>query len=221
MFTGLIESLGTVISLRKGNKSSDLTIVPKKIPFETEIGASIAINGICLTVTHIDGRNLRFTAVDETLQKSSLSRISSGDLVNLERAMSGGKRFDGHIVQGHVDGVGKIINDQMVGESLIRTIEVPYELMKFMAYKGSITLDGISLTISDSRDSQISVSLIPHTLDETTLPLKKCGDSVNIECDVIARYLAQLMKYPVSREESTMSTDNNNNLLSIMEKNGF
>jgi len=217
MFTGLIETLGTIRTIDHRGSSVILGISPDMSPFDVLEGDSVAIDGICLTIETIRGSVLHFAAVRETLGRTSLSNCITGRKVNMERAMKLGGRLDGHIVLGHVDGTGIIKNDSDVNGSILRTIEVPPELRPFMAEKGSVALDGVSLTIAKSTVSTLTVSVIPETIKRTTLFTKKTGDTVNIECDVIARYLYRFTQF--SRVDS--GTTERNPLIDKLERFGF
>lgn len=225
MFTGLIETIGIIKTINKGNKSITLGIIPEMSDFDISIGGSLAVNGVCLTIISKSGDELFCTAVNETLNQSAIKNIKARDKVNLERAMRLSSRLDGHIVQGHVDGIGKIVSDRKVGDALIRTIWIPEDLRKFMASKGSIAIDGISLTIAESGDETISISLIPHSIDKTTMSIKCAGNTVNIECDLFARYIFRLLSYGITTNpdntELNNNIKNNSNMLSILENNGF
>ncbi|HEX3019523.1 MAG TPA: riboflavin synthase [Chitinispirillaceae bacterium] len=214
MFTGLIECLGTVSSIKQQGTSSVIAIKADLPEFEVVEGGSVAIDGSCLTVEKSSGGLLYFSAVRETLSRTTLCNIHAGRKVNMERAVQLGGRLDGHMVLGHVDGIGKIVSDNDVGGSILRTIRVPAELNKFMAEKGSVAIDGISLTIAKVQDDLIVISFIPVTISKTTMALKKSGDQVNLECDVLARYLHRLLEG--ADKDSTQGT-----LLSKMERLGF
>ncbi len=215
MFTGLIETIGTIAAIKRGDRSATITIEPALKHFDVRIGDSVAINGVCLTVVAINGRKLEFNAISETLDRSSLSHKSNGSIVNMERALPASGRLDGHIVQGHVDGTGTMIRDERSGDSIYRWIKFPPELAPLLAEKGSVAIDGISLTIAKSTDSEIAVALIPHTIASTTMRDVKAGDIVNIECDVLARYIFRMLKY------SGQPENNGPDLLSLMESSGF
>jgi riboflavin synthase len=194
MFTGLIETTGKIVSVT-GTKSGSLFGIKPKVPdFFVKEGDSVAIDGVCLTLESNDGAVLFFTAVRETLIRSTLSRAQCGRIVNLERALAVSGRIDGHFVLGHVDGVGRIANDRREGDSIVRRINVPHELCRFMSEKGSVAVDGVSLTISACSMSHIEISFIPYTLEKTGMNMKLPGDEVNIECDVLARYIARLLE---------------------------
>jgi riboflavin synthase len=193
MFTGLIETTGTIHDLRRLEKSLKIGVRANRDDFEAPAGASVSINGVCLTVEARSGKTMFFTAVYETVRLTTLGNARPGETVNLERALLASGRLDGHLVLGHVDAVGSIVADNRIGDSIVRTIRIPHELRKFTARKGSIAVDGISLTIAECGEDEIDISLIPLTLATTTMGLKKTGDAVNIECDVLARYLDRLI----------------------------
>lgn len=195
MFTGLVETTGAVAEMSRGNSGVRLGIVPRDRDFAVAPGDSVCVSGVCLTLEENAGERLIFTAVAETLGRSTLSEIRLGAEVNLERALRLSDRIGGHFVLGHVDGVGRIVSDRRTGESLRRSISVPGELMPLMAVKGSVAIDGISLTIAGSSGAEISVALVPYTLEKTTLMGKGPGDRVNIECDVLARYVIHSARY--------------------------
>lgn len=220
MFTGLVETMGTITGLVASGRSVELCIRPDMDEYSVEIGGSVAIDGTCLTVERCSSRDLFFTAVQETLRRTTLDRPLVGRRVNLERALRANGRFDGHIVLGHVDGVGQIVSDHKEGVALIRTIRVPPELEPFMAKKGSVAIDGVSLTIAEAAKDTISISLIPHTIGRTTMSVKKVGERVNLECDVLARYLYRMMKMDNSTPD-TDRTDGGGELLDKMERFGF
>jgi riboflavin synthase len=194
MFTGLIECMGTVKSVSRSGTSVRISIVPGIDDFNVPDGGSVSVDGVCLTVEKSCGRELFFSAVLETLNRSTLGSLSYGRKVNLERALSLGDRLDGHLVLGHVDGIGTITRDLDLNGSIQRSIRFPGELKPFMAFKGSVAVDGISLTIAATADEEITISLIPLTISKTTMAHKKVGDSVNLECDVLARYIQNMLR---------------------------
>ncbi len=210
MFTGIIEEVGTVLNC----KQNEITIQSKKVLEDIHLGDSIAVNGACLTV--IDFNKSCFTAnvMEESYRCTNLQQLKKGDNVNLERALLVGSRFGGHIVSGHVDGIGTITKIENQGISKIFTIAPPKEIMKYMAYKGSVTIDGISLTISYIDDNVFQVSTIPHTQSETTLSFKNAGDKVNLETDIIASYVERLLSFKETKNESKITLD-------FLEKCGF
>ncbi|MFI4848486.1 riboflavin synthase [Gimesia chilikensis] len=194
MFTGLVEGQGTVQLLEKNGSSIDLTLkIPELILHEAQIGDSVAINGCCLTVVEIAENSLKFQAGAETLAKTNLGLLTVGDAVNLERPLAANGRLGGHFVQGHVDGVGSIKSIDRDGEWITMWFEVPEALALQMVPKGSVTVDGISLTIVGCEASSFSIALIPHTLEVTTLGQKQVGSIVNIETDILGKYVSKLV----------------------------
>jgi riboflavin synthase len=214
MFTGLIETTGTLREIHRNEKSIRLGIAPGGKQFDVTVGASVAINGVCLTVESICGSIIFFTAIYETLRRTTFAHIHQGAVVNLERALPVNGRLDGHFVLGHVDAVGVIAGDTIVGDSIVRTIRMPDTISMFIAEKGSVALDGISLTVARCADDFFDVALIPQTLMATTMNRKKTGDEINIECDVLARYLWRMQHYADSNESS-------GTLLDTLERSGF
>lgn len=195
MFTGIVEEVGEVLEIEGSKKSSRIRIGCKKVLQDTNIGDSIATNGVCLTIT--DKTSGFFTAyiMGETLRKSNLGTLKKGSNVNLERAMGIKDRFNGHMVSGHIDGTGKIVSFKKEEEAIWVEIKFPYELSKYIVYKGSIAIDGISLTVAEVSEDCFKVSIIPHSQDETTLTKKKLGDKVNLECDVMGKYVEKLLEF--------------------------
>lgn len=195
MFTGIVEEVGEVLEIEGSKKSSRIRIGCKKVLQDTNIGDSIATNGVCLTIT--DKTSGFFTAyiMGETLRKSNLGTLKKGSNVNLERAMGIKDRFNGHMVSGHIDGTGEIVSFKKEEEAIWVEIKFPYELSKYIVYKGSIAIDGISLTVAEVSEDCFKVSIIPHSQDETTLTKKKLGDKVNLECDVMGKYVEKLLEF--------------------------
>lgn len=189
MFTGIIEELGTVGQMDRRPDSIKLTIQARKVLEGTQLGDSIAVNGVCLTVTSMTDSSFTADVMHETMRRSSLSDIKSGSKVNLERAMQVGGRLGGHIVSGHIDGVGHIARIAADGIARVITISIPKDMEPFIVEKGSIAIDGISLTVVSVGNSQFSVSIIPHTMANTTLIDKHPGAVVNLETDVIGKYI--------------------------------
>ena len=193
MFTGIVEELGTVAALETGTDSARLTIRGPLVTSDAEHGASIAVNGVCLTVvTHDDGE-FTVDVMAETLARSSLGALQPGDRVNLERAMAASSRFGGHVVQGHVDGTGTIAARSPGERWEVVEVSLPADLSPYVVEKGSITVDGVSLAVVDVTDDRFTVSLIPTTLELTTLGTKGVGDPVNLEVDVLATYVERLL----------------------------
>lgn len=193
MFTGIIEGIGRVIAVRRTNTGVRLTVDVGPLSEGLVIGHSVAISGACLTVVNAAGTNLDFDVVRETLEKTSLGELTSGSFVNVERPMQVGDRFHGHFVQGHVDGTGRIISLPHCPEGGELLIKTSPELTGQMIIKGSVALDGVSLTIARLEPGQFSIALIPHTLKATTFHMKRPGDTVNIELDMLGKYVARLL----------------------------
>ena len=196
MFTGIVEELGKVKTIKKGGLQQRLTISCKKILADIHLGDSIAVNGVCLTVVEFDSSGFSADVMNETFHRSSLGNLTSGDLVDLERAMSSQGRFGGHIVSGHIDGTGKIRNIRKDGNAIWFEIEAEEKLLDFIVEKGSIAIDGISLTVAAVSNKSFQVSVIPHTLQETVLGVRKRGDIVNLENDVVGKYIKKFLEKP-------------------------
>jgi riboflavin synthase len=193
MFTGIIEQVGTVKSIERADEHVNLTIATADwMLSDIEIGSSLSINGACLTVVALSEDTASFNIIYETMRKTSLGHLAAGDSVNIERAMSAVGRFNGHIVQGHVDATGSIASIRQRDNSYIIYIDVPRELMRYIVSKGSICVDGISLTVVEAEEQTFSVGIIPHTWEKTSLSHKRAGDPVNIETDVIAKYVERM-----------------------------
>ena len=193
MFTGIIEELGTIRDIRTAGSSGQIMIGADKVLEGTKIGDSIAVNGVCLTVTQISSDGFTADVMPETMRRTSLSIVGRGDKVNLERAMAADGRFGGHIVSGHIDGTGQIREFKREGNAVWVTIAAGCDILKFIVEKGSVAIDGISLTVAEVTDSYFRVSVIPHTGSETTLLSKHAGDPVNLETDIVGKYVAKLM----------------------------
>ncbi|MBB5227170.1 riboflavin synthase [Treponema ruminis] len=193
MFTGIIEEIGSVKRISIGGKSGSLEISAKKVLEGSKVGDSIAVNGVCLTVTSLSPSSFTADVMAETLRRSSLASLSVGSGVNLERAMAADGRFGGHIVSGHIDGTGTISKMQKEENAVWVHIKASSEILNLIVEKGSIAIDGISLTVAGVNESEFSVSIIPHTSKETTLLSKKPGDIVNLENDIIGKYLQKLV----------------------------
>jgi riboflavin synthase len=194
MFTGIIEELGTVASVEVLPDSIRLAIKGDLVRQDLSQGESISVNGVCLTAAEITSDGFIADVMLETLNRSSLSGISQGESVNLERAMSGAGRFGGHVVQGHVDGVAEIISREPSANWEVVKVKIPDELSKYVVHKGSITFDGVSLTVNDISDNTVSLSLIPETLRLTTLGTKQVGDKLNVEADILAKHIEKLIE---------------------------
>lgn len=194
MFTGIIEEIGKVDAIRKGARSAVLVIRGNKIFSDLKIGDSVATNGVCLTATEITGKTFSADVMNETLSRSTLGKLRPGSPVNLERAMAADGRFGGHMVAGHVDGTGKILHIRRDDNAIWYTILADPEIMRYIVEKGSIAIDGISLTVAAVERDNFSVSVIPHTAAETTLSGKKIGDAVNLENDMVGKYIEKFVQ---------------------------
>ena len=193
MFTGLIAALGTVERLAEGSTSCRLTVRAPRLLSGVKIGDSIAVNGVCLTVVHLRGDTFTADVMPETVRRTTLHLLQPGDRVNLEKALRPTDGLDGHIVQGHVEGVGTIQHIIPEGNARVYRIQAPGELLRYIVVKGSVAVDGISLTVTETDDSGFGVSLIPHTAKMTTLGYKSAGDAVNLETDILARYVEKML----------------------------
>ncbi|WP_168581262.1 riboflavin synthase [Gephyromycinifex aptenodytis] len=198
MFTGIVEELGEVVDLEVGSESAVIRIKGPLVTSDTVHGESVSVNGVCLTVVTCDGEVFSVDVMAETLNRSSLGELQVGSAVNLERAISLESRLGGHIVQGHVDGTGRIAARTPGQRWELVRICAPPELMRYVVLKGSITVDGVSLTVSAVHEDGFSVSLIPTTLDVTTLGTRAVGERVNLEVDVLAKYVERLLSFPRS-----------------------
>ncbi|MBN1337778.1 MAG: riboflavin synthase [Bacteroidales bacterium] len=194
MFTGIVEETGCIMSVSRSGGYAGFEIAANLILQDVKNGDSINTNGVCLTVTSFSKKSFSVDTVAETLRRTNLGHLKPGDRVNLERAMPANGRFGGHIVNGHIDGTGMISKIRTEGNSKIISIEADQSLMKYIVEKGSVALDGISLTVMSAASGTFSVSVIPFTGSETTLLAKSAGDTVNIECDILAKYIEQLIK---------------------------
>ena len=194
MFTGIVEEVGTVNAVVNTGSSSGVRINAKTVLEGTKTGDSIAVNGVCLTVTKMGSGWFEADVMNETLRRSSLSSLSQGSPVDLERAMAAGGRFGGHIVSGHIDGTGSIVSMKNDGIAVWITIAADSRILRYIVEKGSVAIDGISLTVAKVTDKDFCVSVIPHTLKNTVLGFKKAGDTVNLENDIIGKYVEKLMQ---------------------------
>ncbi|MDR4888781.1 riboflavin synthase [Fredinandcohnia sp. QZ13] len=217
MFTGIVEEIGKVKAINGSQDSIEMVIQAKKILEDVNLGDSISVNGVCLTVTEFTSNGFTVDVMPETVKSTSLRDLERNHAVNLERAMTAGGRFGGHIVSGHVDGTGKIVRKEPKGNAVYYEIEIPEELVEFMIYKGSVAVDGTSLTIFGLTENTFTLSLIPHTLSETILRNKGVGDIVNIECDMLGKYVSQFMKRSFNNEKITKSKIT----ASFLEEHGF
>jgi len=217
MFTGIIEEVGIVQSIKRTGESFVLTILANKIMNDINLGDSIAINGVCLTVTTYSTTTFSVDVMPETVKATSLATVTQGSRVNLERAMAAGGRFGGHFVTGHVDGTGTIVAKKKVENAVYYEIETMDKLLKYIILRGSVAVDGISLTVFGVSENSFTLSIIPHTLSETVLGMKGKGDVVNIECDMLGKYVGHFLNRNTVEElqKSTGITE------SFLEENGF
>ncbi len=215
MFTGIIEEIGTVKTIQRSGNNSFIRIQAQKVLEDVNIGDSIAVNGVCLTVTFFDSTVFQADVMNETLNRSSLGELTTGSPVNLERAMSANGRFGGHIVSGHIDGTGVISDIRNDGIAVWYTVSADSSLLRYVVEKGSIAIDGISLTVAKVTENNFSVSVIPHTAEVTILSTKKKGSIVNLETDIIGKYVEKLFRQENSTEKKSGIT------LDFLAKNGF
>lgn len=207
MFTGIVEEMGAVTSMDKTLAGTRMTILASTVMGDLKIGDSVSVNGTCLTVVTKGERDFVVEVSPETLSVTTLGHLTAGAPVNLERAMRLNERVGGHLVAGHVDGVGTIRNRHQEGNAILFTIEAPSEILRYCVAKGSITVDGISLTINDVADHSFSVAIIPHTAKVTTLGLKQINDTVNLESDLIGKYVERLLQERSQLPKSTPIID--------------
>ena len=209
MFTGLVEIQGSVTAIQKTGSGICLSITPLS-DFDLSLGDSVAINGVCLTVTKHNG-DVSFDISPETMRSTDLGELHNGDRVNLERALRLSDRLGGHIVSGHVDNVGTVREIRQVGEYTFYTFDAPPDILRYVVKKGSIAIDGISLTVVDLDSRSFSVAIIPHTLTATNIGQRRVGDKVNLETDIIGKYVEKLLD----------TKDGNANLMNVLREEGF
>lgn len=217
LFTGIVEEVGEIRGIKKGEKSSILSIKANKVIEDVKLGHSICTNGVCLTVTNIYGNIFDADVMAETLRRSNLGELKVGSKVNLERALSAKGRFGGHIVSGHIDGVGKIVSLEKEDNAIWVTIEAKENILQYIVEKGSIAIDGISLTVAYVDDKVFKVSIIPHTGKETILLSKTIEDTVNLECDVIGKYVEKLLTFQSGKKVEKKDSINED----FLKENGF
>jgi len=191
MFTGIIREMGTVAQAKVTTAGMALAVNTLTVAELSEMGDSVAVNGACLTITRLDGKMFHADVTRETLSKTTLGSLRTGDKVNLEPALAAGERFGGHFVLGHVDDVGIVTERRTEGDSVVMGFSAPREFTKYLVPKGSVAVDGVSLTLTEVDEAEFHVSLIPHTLDVTTLGTRSVGDKVNLEADVIGKHIYQ------------------------------
>lgn len=206
MFTGIVEERGKISSIKRGSHSAVLSIEANKILKDIHIGDSIAVNGICLTVTNFNKNSFSADVMHETIRRSSLFNISLGTYVNLERAMQLGGRFGGHMVSGHVDGTGEITYIQRDDNAILYTIKADSKIIRYVVEKGSITIDGMSLTVVTVKNNEFIISAIPHTLEITILKYRKVGDKVNLEVDIVGKYIERFLS-DILKSKGSFSKD--------------
>lgn len=217
MFTGIIEEIGLVSNIQHTGESFVLTIDAARILEDVNLGDSIAVNGVCLTVTSFSKNKFKVDVMPETVKATSLQTVKRGSKVNLERAMAAGGRFGGHFVSGHVDGTGVIKGKKQFENAVYYEIEADSDLLSYIILKGSVAVDGTSLTVFGVTEDSFTLSLIPHTLGETVLGTKGTGDIVNIECDMIGKYVGHFLS---NRQQSSQKRSANITA-SFLEENGF
>ncbi|MGE6752430.1 riboflavin synthase [Rossellomorea sp. NPDC071047] len=216
MFTGIIEEIGSIERMKKSSSSMELTITAGRVLEDVHIGDSISVNGVCLTVTSFTSRQFQVDVMPETFEGTTLRNLSHGSKVNLERAMAANGRFGGHFVNGHVDGVGTIVRIEKVENAWYMDISIPENQSHLFIMKGSVAIDGTSLTVFGVKSNAITISLIPQTRGDTVLGEKKVGDRVNIECDVMAKYFHRF--YEAKEQSKSNSSRISYDFLS---QNGF
>ena len=194
MFTGIVEEVGTMQGVRMGSQSGEIHLQASKVLEGTQLGDSIAVNGVCLTVTRMTGDGFTADVMPETLRRTNLGQLKPGDPVDLERAMAADGRFGGHLVSGHIDGTGRIVEQRKEGNAVWVRIGTTPEILRLIVEKGSITIDGISLTVARVDGQSFACSAIPHTVSVTTLAHRRVGDPVNLETDVLGKYVEKLLQ---------------------------
>ena len=222
MFTGIVEEVGTVRAVVSGSEWGSITIAARRVLEGTKRGDSIAVNGVCLTVTQLFPDGFTADVMAETLRRSNLGVLKSGQTVNLERAMAADGRFGGHIVSGHVDNLGEIVQIKREGNAQWVTLSAPKDIMELVVEKGSIAMDGVSLTVAARTDTTFSVSLIPTTQADTTLLSKRPGDKINLETDIIGKYVRQLLGgAPMETKTETETKPASRLSEAFLRENGF
>lgn len=214
MFTGIVESMGRVRGIKRGAQSFQIEVQAETILDDVKLGDSISVNGVCLTVTSYDQQHFTADVMPETMDKTTLKHLKIGEYVNLERALRLGDRLGGHIVQGHIDALGIIKAKEKRDIAYIYTIKAPAEVLRYTVPKGSIAVDGVSLTVIDVWVDSFTVSLIPHSAEKTTLGFKNPGDYVNLESDILGRYIEKLLETGGDEKTSSLS-------VSFLAENGF
>ncbi|MFC4738014.1 riboflavin synthase [Bacillus daqingensis] len=216
MFTGIIEEKGKIVSMNETGEAIVMTVEAPEILSDVKLGDSIAVNGVCLTVASFEGSQFTVDLMPETVRATSLRLVSEGSEVNLERAMAAGGRFGGHFVSGHVDGTGIIKKKEADQNAVYVEIEVEPKLRQYLTMKGSVAVDGTSLTIFGLTDTSFTLSLIPHTLKETVMGSRQVGDPVNVECDMLAKYVEELLAVRFRTQEKPEAVSE-----SFLKEHGF
>jgi riboflavin synthase len=220
MFSGIVETTGKITRIEQTADGAKLTLTSDIPAGEARLGESICINGACMTITAIDETELSFDVSAESLRRTNLGDLQSGSFVNLERSLRMNDRLSGHIVSGHVDGVGRVQSIQPEGDSFLYTFEIPAELSRYIVEKGSVAVDGISLTVFHCRPTSFTCAIIPHTHQVTTLHAKKPGDKVNIECDMQGKYLEKFVSEAVASFLSGPVQELRNEITALQRKLG-
>lgn len=221
MFTGIVEEIGVVRGVVSGSEWGSISIGARRVLEGTRRGDSIAVNGVCLTVTALGRDGFTADVMAETLRRSNLGALKAGEAVNLERAMAADSRFGGHIVSGHVDNFGEIVDRSQEGSAFWLTLSAPPDLLELVVEKGSITLDGVSLTVAARAENTFSVSLIPTTQMDTTLLRKRPGDKINLEADVIGKYVRALLHKSAPAAEPVQQPRESRLTEEFLRRNGF
>jgi riboflavin synthase len=221
MFTGIIEEVGTVLDIQGMGKGSRLRIAASAVLKDVRLGDSIAVNGVCLTVTSYSSEMFTADVVPETMRRTNLHTLRAGSPVNLERAMSMDRRFGGHIVTGHIDGVGELVSIHQEDNAHVLTVRASASILRYILPKGSVALNGISLTVMDVQDDTFRVSLIPHTRGVTTAGTLRPGSQINIECDIIGKYVERLLSFATSHSAGTSLTANRDITFEFLREHGF
>jgi riboflavin synthase len=219
MFTGIVEEIGTVKTVKSGSKSSQVTISASKVLRDVKLGDSICSNGVCLTVVKFSENEFTVDIMAETVRRSTFKNVSTGMKVNLERALAVGDRLGGHMVSGHIDGTGIIQSYVREENAVWVTINTEKSLLKYIIKKGSIAIDGISLTVAYVDDTSFKVSIIPHTGEETTLLNKKPGEELNLEADMVGKYIEKFMLF--NSNENNQSGSESNIDMGFLSEHGF
>lgn len=214
MFTGIVEELGKIKSFERFSNGAELTVECKDILSDIKIGDSICVNGVCQTVTEFNSTSFSVMLSDETLNVTNFSDTKQGDYVNLERALALNSRLGGHIVSGHIDCTGRLISLKKLSNFYNLEFEIPQENSKYVVYKGSVTIDGISLTVAEVNENRLTVAIIPHTYENTVLKYLKTRDSVNIETDILAKYVEKLLGFKDNKTKDTINME-------FLKENGF